>query len=249
MEHLGRTNTHHMYTHSVKRWVHLDRVEAERWSILAGHTHTTCTRILSKDESILTESRPKDGASWPDNMYTHSNHLDRIEAERWSILAGQTHTTCTHILSKDGCILTESRPKMEYLGRTNTHHMYTHSVKRWVHLDSRKMEHLGRTNTHHMYTHSVKRWVHLDRVQAERWSILAGHTHTTCTHILSKDGCILTESRPKDGASWPDKHTTCTHILSKDGSILTESRPKDEASWPDTHTPHVHTFCQKMGAS
>ena len=138
------------------------------------------------------------------------------------------------------------------------------------------MEHLGRTNTHHMYTHSVKRWVHLDRVEAERWSILAGHTHTTCTHILSKDGCILTESRPKDGASWPDKHTphvhtfcqkmgaesrpkdgaswpdkhtTCTHILSKDGCILTESRPKDGASWPDKHTPHVHTFCQKMGAS
>ena len=136
------------------------------------------------------------------------------------------------------------------------------------------MEHLGRTHTHHMYTHSVKRWVHLDRVEAERWSILAGQTHTTCTHILSKDGCILTESRPKDGASWPDKHTphvhgcipdrvqaerwsilagqthtTCTHILSKDGCILTESRPKDGASWPDKHTPHVHTFCQKMGAS
>ena len=55
------------------------------------------------------------------------------------------------------------------------------------------MEHLCRTNTHHMYTHSVKRWVHLDRVEAERWSILAGQTHTTCTHILSKDG--------------PDKHT------------------------------------------
>ena len=69
------------------------------------------------------------------------------------------------------------------------------------------MEHLGRTNTHHMYTHSVKRWEHPDRVQAERWSILAKQTHTTCTHILSKDGCILTESRPKDGASWPDKHT------------------------------------------
>ena len=65
----------------------------------------------------------------------------------------------------------------------------------------RKMEHLGQTNTHHMYTHSVRRWVHLDRVQAERWSILARQTQNTCTHILSKDGCILTESRPKDGAS------------------------------------------------
>ena len=148
---------------------------------------------------------------------------------------------------------------MEHFGRTNTHHMYTHSVKRWVHLDRIEAERWSilAGQTHTTCTHSVKRWVHLDRVQAERWSILAGHTHTTCTHILSKDGCILTESRPKDGASWPAErwsilagtHTTCTHILSKDGCILTESRPKDGASWPDTHTPHVHTFCQKMGAS
>ena len=74
MEHLGRTHTHHMYTHSVKRWVHLDRVQAERWSILAGQTHTTCTRILSKDGSILTESRPKDGANGHDTLYAHVSH-------------------------------------------------------------------------------------------------------------------------------------------------------------------------------
>ena len=170
MEHLGRTNTHHMYTHSVKRWVHLDRVEAERWSILAGQTH---------------------------HMYTHSVkrwvHLDRVQAERWSILAGQTHTRCTHILSKDGCILTESWPK-DGASWPDKHTPHVHTF-------CQKME-------------------HLDRVQAERWSILAGHTHTTCTHILSKDGSILTGSRLKDGASWLDKHTQ-----------------------------HVHTFCQKMGAS
>ena len=154
-----------------------------------------------------------------ENLDKHTPHVYTL-ADRWSILAGQTHTTGTHIARN-----------MEHLGRTNTYHMYTHWPKdgasrpdkhictTCTHI-GRKMEHLGRTNTHHIYTHSVKRWVHLDRLQAERWSVLGRQTHTTCTHILSKDGCILTESRPKDGASWADKHT-----------------------------PHVHTFCQKMGAS
>ena len=103
------------------------------------------------------------------------------------------------------------------------------------------MEHLGQTNTQHTYTPSVKRWVHLDRVQAERWSILTGRTHTTRTHttrthILSKDGCILTESRPKDGASAGQTHATRTHILSKDGCILTERKMEHR---PDKHTPQV----------
>ena len=110
----------------------------------------------------MSESRPKDGASWPDK---HTPHV---------------HTSC------------------QKMGAS------------WQ-SPGRKMEHLGQTNTHHIYTHSVKRWVHLDRVRAERWSILVGQTHTTCRHILSKDGCILTEFGPKDGASWP--HTP--HVMYK----------------------------------
>ena len=126
----------------------------------------------------------------------------------------------------------------------------------------RKRENLDK-HTPHVYT------------LADRWSILAGQTHTTGTHIarnmehLGRTNTYHMYTHwPKDGASRPDKHiphvhtlaerwsisagqthTTYTHILSKDGCILTESRPKDGASWADKHTPHVHTFCQKMGAS